>query len=373
MQNHYQGATVRAEKPHYAVLDALRGIAAIIVVIFHIFEPHSSGHHDQIINHGYLAVDFFFLLSGFVISYAYDDRWGQMNFTEFFKRRVLRLQPLVVLGMLIGAVMFYFQACPWMPAVADTPVWKVITAFLLGCFLIPLAPGAEIRGWGEMHPLNGPGWSLFYEYIANILYALIGRRLSNKWLAFFAAIFGTALVYLAVFGKAGDVVGGWELSLSGIRIGLTRVMFPFFAGILLHRAARLKFLKNAFFYSVVLLTIALCMPRLGGTDRLWINGIYESFCIIVVFPFIVLLGAGGTVSGARLKISKFLGDVSYPLYITHYPFIYTYTTYVARNNKPAFAEAWPYMLLTFFVSIAVAVVSLYFYDIPVRKWLNKRF
>ena len=77
-------------KPHYEILDGLRGVAAIMVVWFHIFEAYATSHLDQRINHGYLAVDFFFILSGFVIGYAYDDRWGKMKITDFIKRRVIR-------------------------------------------------------------------------------------------------------------------------------------------------------------------------------------------------------------------------------------------------------------------------------------------
>src|SRR6201996_5185053 len=112
-------------KPHYAILDGLRGVAAITVVIFHLFEPHSTSHRDQIINHGYLAVDFFFLLSGFVIGYAYDDRWGKMTVGNFFRRRLERLQPMVIMGMIIGAATFYFQASSLWPAIAGVPVWIV--------------------------------------------------------------------------------------------------------------------------------------------------------------------------------------------------------------------------------------------------------
>ena len=97
-------------KPQYAILDGLRGVASLVVVAFHLFEAHAASHADQIINHGYLAVDFFFVLSGFVIGYAYDDRWGRMTYRDFFKRRLIRLHPMVVMGMLIGAAAFYFGA-----------------------------------------------------------------------------------------------------------------------------------------------------------------------------------------------------------------------------------------------------------------------
>ena len=102
-----------ASKPHYEILDGLRGVAAVMVVAFHLLEAHSGGNHlEQIINHGYLAVDFFFMLSGFVIGYAYDDRWSRMSIGTFFKRRIIRLHPMVIVGSIVGAVFFYFQESP---------------------------------------------------------------------------------------------------------------------------------------------------------------------------------------------------------------------------------------------------------------------
>ena len=96
-------------KPHYNILNGYRGVAAITVVCFHLFEAFATSHLDQKINHGYLAVDFFFLLSGFVIGYAYDDRWKTMTVKSFLKRRLIRLHPMVIMGALIGAILFYTQ------------------------------------------------------------------------------------------------------------------------------------------------------------------------------------------------------------------------------------------------------------------------
>jgi len=100
-----------ASKPRYEILDGLRGVAAVLVVAYHLFETYYGGGADQPINHGYLAVDFFFVLSGFVIGYAYDDRWDRMSTWNFFKRRLIRLHPMVIFGTLFGAVMFYFGSC----------------------------------------------------------------------------------------------------------------------------------------------------------------------------------------------------------------------------------------------------------------------
>ena len=111
-----------AGKDHYLILDGLRGVAAVMVVLFHICEAYKPEHPlTQLINHGYLAVDFFFLLSGFVIAYAYDDRWQAMGLRDFFKRRLIRLQPMVVMGMVVGAALYYLQAGPAFPLIDATP------------------------------------------------------------------------------------------------------------------------------------------------------------------------------------------------------------------------------------------------------------
>jgi peptidoglycan/LPS O-acetylase OafA/YrhL len=166
-------------KPHYQILDGLRGVAAIIVVMFHLAEPLATSHLDNVVNHGYLAVDFFFLLSGYVIGYAYDDRWDKLTVGAFLRRRFERLQPLVVLGMTLGAIGFYFTDSTIWPLIHTVPVWKLIVVMLIGYTLIPIPLSMDIRGWQEMHPLNSVGWSLFFEYIANILYAVGLRKLSN--------------------------------------------------------------------------------------------------------------------------------------------------------------------------------------------------
>jgi len=203
-------STFKDSKSHYEILDGLRGIAAVMVVMFHILETFSGGDHArQIINHGYLAVDFFFVLSGFVIGYAYDDRWNRMTLTEFFKRRLIRLHPMIIIGMVVGATLFYFQDSEFFPGISEVPVGKMLMIMLIGFTLIPVPPSMDIRGWSEMYPMNGPAWSLFFEYIANILYALFVRKFSNTTLAVIVFIAGAVLIHLAV--NNGDVIGGGRL------------------------------------------------------------------------------------------------------------------------------------------------------------------
>ncbi|GAB6007467.1 acyltransferase family protein [Dysgonomonas reticulitermitis] len=371
-----QSIKLADSKPHYEILDGLRGVAALMVVIFHIFEMHSRGDHiKQIINHGYLAVDFFFLLSGYVIGYAYDDRWSKMTLKDFFKRRIIRLQPMIIIGSVVGAAFYYFQDSSRMGwNMHDVPVWKMLLVMLIGMTLIPVGKGLDIRGWGGMHPLNGPAWSLFFEYIANILYALVFRHLSKIILAVCVAVAAGFTIQYALTNPNGDLTGGWTIDdPAQLRIGFTRLAFPFLGGLLLSRIGKLRYTKHAFLTASLLLVILFSVPRLGGTEHMWMNGLYECFCLIIMFPFIVWLGAGGKVNGKKAThVCKFLGDISYPIYITHYPIVYTYMAYVANNNL-TLVQAGPYAVLTVFTAIAVAYFSMKLYDIPVREWLRKKF
>lgn len=358
-------------KPHYLILDGLRGVAAVMVVAFHLCEAHSAGPLFQIINHGYLAVDFFFVLSGFVIGFAYDDRWNKMSLRSFFKRRLIRLQPMIIMGMIIGAVCFYFQDSSLWPAIHTVPVWKMLIVMLIGFTLIPVLPSMDIRGWQEMHPLDGPGWSLFFEYIANILYGLFIRKFSKTALSILVFLSACALVHLAVTN--GDLIGGWSVTATQLQIGFTRVMYPFFGGLLLSRVAKLTYVKNAFLWCSLLLIIIFSIPRIGGSDHLWMNGLYESLSIIFIFPLIVFMGASSEVkSKSGTRICKFLGDISYPLYMTHYPLIYIYTGWVADTKIPL-ARAYPMALLVLVSSILIAYACLKLYDEPIRKWLKKKY
>lgn len=358
-------------KPHYLILDGLRGVAAVWVVVFHLFEAHATSHLNLILNHGYLAVDFFFVLSGFVIGYAYDDRWSKMSLRSFFKRRLIRLHPMIVMGMTVGAVCFYFQAGQEWQRIAEVPSWKMLLVMLIGFTLLPVPKSMDIRGWHEMHPLNGPAWTLFFEYIANILYALFIRKFSNNVLAILVIVAGILLLHMAVTGSEGDVIGGWSLDSTQFRIGLTRLMYPFFAGLLLSRLMKQTHIKHAFLLCSMLILIILSMPRIGGSEHLWMNGLYDSLSIIFLFPLIVYLGANGEVKHKfASKLCKFLGDISYPLYITHYPLIYIYIAWV-RNNDIPLREAWPVGLFVWFACILLSYAYLKLYDEPVRKWLGK--
>lgn len=370
-----EGKVFSDSKNHFEILDGLRGVAAVMVVIFHLFDAFSGDNHlIKIINHGYLAVDFFFLLSGFVIGYAYNDRWNKMSLKVFFKRRLIRLHPMVIMAMVIGAICFYFGASPILfPQLSQVPFWKVLLTMFVGFTLLPLPTSMDIRGWGEMHPLNGPAWTLFFEYVGNILYGVFIRRISNTFLSLLVFLSACVLIHLAITSPNGDVFGGWSIEPAQFRIGITRLLFPFLAGVLLSRLKKTSRIKNAFALSVLMIIVVLSLPRVGGTENLWLNGLYESFSIVILFPLIVYIGASGEIKNVvSLKICRFFGNISYPIYIIHFPLIYIYSAWVVDNDI-SLQNGWPMGLLLLVVTVLMALACLKFYDIPVRKWLTKRF
>ena len=363
-------------KPHYDLLDGLRGVAALMVIFYHVFEAFATSPIDQRFNHGYLAVDFFFILSGFVIGYAYDDRWKTMTTKDFIKRRLIRLHPMVVLGAVLGVIAFCIQGCEKWDG-TQVSISMVMLALLINLFLIPAVPGSgpEIRGNGEMYPLNGPSWSLFFEYIGNIMYALFIRRMSTKALTALVVLAGIGLASFAIFNfsGAGHLGVGWTMEEYNLIGGFLRVLFSFSIGLLMSRVFKPIPVKGAFWICSLAIVVLLSMPYVGNGEALWMNGIYDSVCAILIFPMLVYLGASGkTTDKHSARICKFLGDISYPLYMVHYPFIYLYYAWV-KNESLTFRESLPGALGVVIGSIVLAYGCLKFYDIPVRKFLTNRF
>lgn len=363
-------------KPHYELLDGLRGVAALMVICYHVFEAFATTPIDQRFNHGYLAVDFFFVLSGFVIAYAYDDRWKSMTARDFVKRRLIRLHPMVIVGALFGVIAFWIQGCEKWDGTVVSAEWTLI-ALLLSMFLIPALPGAgpEVRGNGEMFPLNGPSWSLFFEYIGNLLYMVWIRKISTRALAALVGIAGVGLASFALFNfsGAGHLGVGWSMVDYNLPGGFLRLMFSFSIGLLMSRVFKPVRVKGAFWICGLAIVVLLSMPYVGDGEALWMNGMYDATCAILVFPALVYLGASGkTTDKHSARICKFLGDISYPLYMVHYPLIYIYYGWVKKEGL-TFAEAWPEAVALVIGSIVLAYVSLKLYDEPVRKYLTRRF
>lgn len=381
-------STYLASKPRYEIIDGLRGVAALIVVAFHLFETYSKGTDYQILNHGYLAVDFFFILSGFVVGYAYDDRWDRMSLTDFFKRRLVRLHPLVIMGTLIGALMFYLGDNPRLPLIGETPWYQVLLIMLLGMTMLPALRSWDIRGWGETNPLNGPTWSLMWEYIANILYALFLRHLPKAVLTLLVAVSAVLTLdiclNLDIFGllagrewAANTVIGGWSINAEQGYIGAVRLAFPFLCGLLISRSGRLIKLRGSFWWCSSIIALTLCLPCIpGGTkgDISCLNGWYNAICILILFPLVIMMGAGSSISDKRsIAVCKFLGDISYPLYITHFPWTFVQMQWVCSHKDVPLSQHIFVSVAVFIICIAIAYAVLKLYDEPVRQWLKQRF
>lgn len=370
-------------KPHFEMLDAFRGVAAILVLFYHVFEGFAfaevtNGDGDGIIrvlNHGHIAVDFFFILSGFVISYAYDSRWEKMNTWQFFKRRLIRLHPMLVMGAVIGAVTFFAAGCERWDS-TFTPTGWVMAALLLTMFMIPAIPGVpyEVRGNGEMFPLNGPVWSLFFEYVGNILYALFIRRLPTKALIVLTVVLGLLHAWFFIWDISGyDMIGvGWTIDELNFWGGLIRMLFPFTMGMLLARTFKPRKVKGVFGVCTAMLVALFAVPYIASDVSISFNSLYEFICIALLFPFIVWFGASGCCGSWNARISKLLGEISYPLYIVHYPIMYIFYAWLIKKKYYTLCDCWEVVLLVVVSSILLAVLCLELYDKPLRKWLSKK-
>jgi peptidoglycan/LPS O-acetylase OafA/YrhL len=368
-------------KAHYEILDGLRGVAALLVLWYHVHEGFSFASGAPVIegiNHGYLAVDFFFMLSGFVISYAYDDRLGKsLSLGGFFKRRLIRLHPMVVLGAIWGAVCFVLQgSVQWNGTHVATSA--VMIALLCAMFFIPAAPQGiyEVRGNGESFPLNGPAWSLFFEYIGNILYALFIRRLSNKCLGILAAVLGLAWGAFAIFDGSGygNIGVGWSLIDYGFLTGLLRMLFPFTLGMLVRRNFKPIAVRGAFAMCSVMLLLIFLVPNITNQGAILLNGVYEFFCISVIFPAMLIIGASAKISGKLAsRVCNYLGNVSFPLYITHYPVMYLFYAWMIDTGRCTLANTWQVTIGVCLWNLLFATICMKFYDMPVRKMLTRKF
>lgn len=294
-------------KQRLIALDGLRGIAALAVAIGHLY--------PGLFYNTTLAVDFFFMLSAFVLFQAYSEKLGKnIFFLGFMLRRFIRLLPLVALGTLIGLIALKS---------ADG---------VFGAVLIPsLGP--------LMYPLNPPCWSLFFEIIASALFGL-GMWQKATWLnlAFLVAS-GSALAF-GVFHR-GDIDAGWKL--QAFHYGFTRVIFGFSVGTAIYLFQ--PKIRIPTMVIVTVFTITLMMPIHSA--------LYQFISLFIVMPLTLAAGA----RAQPFKGGEIIGDISYPLYIIHFPIFIIFDSI----NKP----------VQLLLALVVAFFSLKFYDEPTRRHLTK--
>ena len=366
-------------KVRYDILDGLRGVAALMILLYHVFNDAKSFYvWPTPVNefyHSFLGVDFFFILSGFVMGYAYDRQWGKdMNLGGFIKRRLIRLHPMVVMGVLIGAAAFAIQGFTKWDG-TEVTMQAFMLSVLLGLFLIPSPTNIEVRGNTEIFPLNGPHWSLFFEYIGSLLYGLLLHRLSTKWLRVWVACSIISIAGFALLTEDGGIAYGWSSEPVNLWGGALRMLYAYPMGLLMARVFRQREPKPLhapmFLLCSLGLIVLLGLPFLGNKD---VETIYQLVCIFSFFPTIIWYGARGIVSGWQQQAVSFLGRLSYPLYAIHFPLIYLYITWVGRDGHPyeGYSQPWLPALLTITASLLIATLCLLFYDEPLRNRLNKK-
>ncbi|WP_207534727.1 acyltransferase family protein [Desertivirga arenae] len=342
-------------KQHFGILDGLRGLAAVAVVIFHFMEIAVPDYNDSFIAHAYLAVDFFFCLSGFVIAYSYDERLSKLGILNFLKLRLIRLHPLVILGSIIGLVMFMFDPFSDLYNKYEN---NLIEMFLGSCLMIPY-PLVHERYFNLFH-LNPPTWSLFWEYLANICYAIFLIKISNKILWIMTILAAAVLIYEAQ--RSGNLAVGWGG--DNIKGGGIRVFYSFLAGILVYRMRWILSWKISFISIGALLLAVFLIPFSKE-----FNSLIDPFFVIVYFPILIALGAGATGRGANSWVCKFSGNISYPLYMIHYPFIWLYMSNVERF-KPTLSEQTIIIVFGVVLLIVLAYAVLIWVDLPIRNRLR---
>ena len=376
------------EKPRYDILDGLRGVAALMILFYHVFNDAKSFFvWPEPVNeffHSFLAVDFFFILSGFVMGYAYDEKWkaspltphqeakGTMTLGSFIKRRLIRLHPMVVMGVIIGVICFIVQGMTKWDG-SEVSVRALMWATLLGLFMIPSPASLEVRGYTEIFPLNGPQWSLFFEYVGSLLYGLLLHKLSTKWLRVWVACSIISIAGFALLTEDGGIAYGWGSEPVNFCGGALRMLYAYPMGLLMARVFRERQPKplrgHIFLLCSLALVVLLGLPSLGNQD---VESIYQLLCIFSFVPTILWYGARGVVTGKKQKAVSILGRLSYPLYAVHYPLVYLYISWIQKGgfSYETCLQPWLAAIITIVAALLLALLCLLFYDEPLRNKLK---
>lgn len=348
-------------RTRFAVLDGMRGLAAVFIILDHLTDvmkpPLFPGR--------YLAVDLFFLLSGFVIAHSYGDRLrAEMSVRDFMLQRLVRLYPLYALGLVLGLIAIlptlrFAGSNTWINLAIDTAAGAL---FLPNPSEFSIAEGAFSR-------LNGPSWSLSYELIANVLFALVVPHLSTRRLGVMIA--GGAIAMAATVIHANTLALGWLLTESHVLNGLGRSIFGFFGGVAIYRVwqtGRFASLRPPGWLVLIALAVALALPGNGS----W-HGVVALLCAWIMFPGLILAGAQATTGPGLLLVCANLGAASYAFYILQVPIIGIikhFFGYVV--GMPLSALGWMGVALVVAVVYISALVADALFDIPLRRWLRAR-
>ncbi len=334
----------------FEALDGARGLAALLVLAYHI---ELYGFHSQLLRHGYLAVDLFFMLSGFVIGAAYEDRLnGSLTAWRFiFEVRAIRLYPLLILGMLFAELNIALH-------VTSQP--HAVRVFFQQALFVP-----ALRSGKSLYPLNNMQWSLLFELVANVVHVIFLRRQKVAVLIPIAVCSALLLLVAALVYQTLDRGN----ALAHAWVGLARVGFSYTTGLIIYRllrSNRLPPLIGDWRLLASLMLGAILAPLRFGTIA---GALQDWLCVVVVFPVVVGAAAQIQLDVRVAATALFLGELSYPIYALQGPFL-AQAAFWSKHAEPSLAElVW---IATFPIAIAVSWAAYKLFDEPVREWLRRR-
>jgi peptidoglycan/LPS O-acetylase OafA/YrhL len=346
----------------FITLDFFRGVAAIFILARHSLEfigvnPYTS----------YLAVDLFYLISGFVFVPSTGDKLigGKTDAKGVIINRIIRLYPLYFASIVFAGI-FYLIGARHGINIPNQPYWQA--------WLIALTMGPNINAPWFMFQINGPAWYLFVDMVGVIFFAFTYKYFKDWMLGIIIALSAGVLVYAAYnIDPRGGLDLGWVK--TNLQYGFARFTFSFTLGMLLYRKLRNGFFEKQYnlpFVGIILCAImatSLCIQRIDNdTDAL-----ISLICVFGVFPAILIIGTKVDFGGFLAKISDFLSPISYTIYILQLPFI-TLAHYICKQNHIRASSTAPwgeFVLLAVMITISVLLNK--YYDAPVRAFLNKHF
>ena len=335
-------------------LDAMRGVAAIVVVYYHSAIITDAACFDPTCNvrFGFLAVDMFFALSGFVLSHSYDRSFDNgLSPWAFMKKRLVRLMPIYWLGLLVALPIAVLEV-----AKGGQTIDGLLGTTAFNAIVLPF-PGAATQV--TVVSLLRPAWSLFFElWVANLLFALFWRQLRGAGLAAVIVASMAALVVATLHHGSLDVGPVWHTFLGGF----PRVLFSFFLGVALRRwAVRLPALRLPSPVLLVATVATFFVPVARGWEP-----VFELACVALVYPVLIYAGAGATET--RPRLAKLLGDASYALYLIHMPLLDMLEKSMRRVGiAPNQAAAALFVI----VAVVCAVLIDAVYDRRARRLLDR--
>ena len=341
----------------YIFLDGIRGLAAIFVVTRHTTDLWGFSFFRS-----YLAVDLFFILSGFVIANAYEKKLNTKSLStkSFIITRLIRLYPIYLLSLLLCSILYLTNITDIQNSSGTTS--NLILSIALATAMLP----SKVPGSPSLFPINGPYWSLFFELIINLVYAAIRPILSKNALIALIAFFGILVSGASLL--RGDLDVGHTWGLGSIAAGFSRAGFGIFLGVFIFRnidSFEKRFQKIQFPWIATILAIAiLASPSFGRLDP-----IIDIASVIAIFPILLFIASQGKSNKAE-KILTTLGSASYSIYVLHLPLGLIFSSYLKEQEIQA-APISGIIFLTVLIFIALASEKIY--DIPVRKWLTEKF